>query len=102
MIHKKLDLSNLMCVYITIYIFIWPSYDGLYYGVAFVRLVSGVLTFWFPLNMSKNNWPSLTQFSMEVHLDNLQAKFDYFDLDLIFKVMVAIMFLVDLVSAQYV
>ena len=47
------------------------------------------------------NWPSLTKFGVEVHLDNLQAKLDYCDLDLIFKVMEAILFVVDMVSAQY-
>ena len=36
-----------------------------------------------------------------MHLDNLQAKFDYRDLDLIFKIIATIMFVVDVVSAQY-
>ena len=38
---------------------------------------------------------------MEVHLDNLQAKFEYHDLYLIFKVMVAILIVVEIVSAQF-
>ena len=56
---------------------------------------------WFPLNISRNNWPSLAEYNMEVHLDNHQAMFDYHDLHLIFKVMVAILFLMEMVSAQY-
>ena len=32
---------------------------------------------------------------MEVHLDNLQAQFDYRDLDLIFKFMAAILIVVE-------
>ena len=38
---------------------------------------------------------------MEVHLDDFQAKFGYHDLDLIFKVMAAILFVVDIFVAQY-
>ena len=38
---------------------------------------------------------------MEVHLDNLQANFDYRDFDLIFKVMAAILIVVEMVSDQY-
>ena len=39
---------------------------------------------------------------MEVHLETFQAKFDYLDLDVVFKVMAAILFLMDMVSAQYI
>ena len=38
---------------------------------------------------------------MEVHLDNLQAEFDYYNLDLIFRVMAVIFIVVEMVSAQY-
>ena len=38
---------------------------------------------------------------MEVHLDNLQAKFDYHNLDLIFKVMAAILFILEIISVEY-
>ena len=38
---------------------------------------------------------------MEVHLENFQDKFDYHDLDLIFKVMAAIWMVVETVFAQY-
>ena len=38
---------------------------------------------------------------MEVHLDDLQAKFNNCDLNLIFKVMAAILIVVEMVSAQY-
>ena len=53
---------------------------------------------WFLLSFSRNNWPTLTHFSMEVHLDELQVKFNYLDLHLIFKVMVAILIVVQMVS----
>ena len=51
----------------------------------------------------EKNWPSLTQFGMEVHVDDFHAKLDYRDLDLhvIFKVMVTILFVVEMVFAQY-
>ena len=39
---------------------------------------------------------------MKVLLDELQAKFDYCDLDLIFKVIAAIMVVVEIISTQYV
>ena len=38
---------------------------------------------------------------MEVHLENLQLMFDNCDFDLILKVMVSILFVMELVSAQY-
>ena len=38
---------------------------------------------------------------MQVHLDNLQAQFDYHDLDLIFNFMAAILFVVDMIYTQY-
>ena len=38
---------------------------------------------------------------MEVLLDRLQAKLDYRDLDLSLKVMAVILFVVDMVYAQY-
>ena len=44
---------------------------------------------------------SLTQFGMPLYLYNFQAKFDYRDLDLIYKVVVAILFVVHMVFAQY-
>ena len=39
---------------------------------------------------------------MQVHLDDRQAKLDYHDLDLIFKVMATILTVVEMVSAQYI
>ena len=56
---------------------------------------------WFQLSILRNNVPSLTQFSVEVHLDNLQVKYYYSDLDLIFKIMEAILIVVEMVSIQY-
>ena len=38
---------------------------------------------------------------MEMHLDELQATFDYRNLDLIFEVMVAILFVMEMVSSQH-
>ena len=68
-----------------------------------LKVIADVFLFliWFPLNISINNWPNLTKFAMELHPDNFQAKFDYRDLDLIFKVIATILFVVDMVSAQY-
>ena len=43
---------------------------------------------------------SLTKFSMYVNLDNLQAKFDYHELDLIFKVKPAF-FIMEIISVEY-
>ena len=51
--------------------------------------------------MTRKNWPGLTQFSMEVHRDNLQAKFDNQNLDLIFEVMAGKLFVLEMGSAQY-
>ena len=45
--------------------------------------------------------PSLAQVGMEVHLDEIHTKFDYHDLDRIFKVMAFILIVVEMVSAQY-
>ena len=50
--------------------------------------------------ISRNNWPSPTQFGMDVHLDDLQVKFDYCYLDLILKFMAAILIVVKMVSAE--
>ena len=43
-----------------------------------------------PREVVADPWPSLTKFGMEVYSDDIQAKFDYRDLDLIFKAIEAI------------
>ena len=42
-----------------------------------------------------------TQFGLKVHLDKLQLKFDYRHLGIIFKVMEAILIVVEMASADF-
>ena len=61
-----------------------------------------MLWIWFTLNISRNNSLSLTQFSIEVYLENLHRKFEYHDLDLhvIFNVIAAILIVVEMVYPE--